>query len=58
MMKVRKPIMSSNSCMQISNTLKKNIAQIFENNIENILKLKRIIKFNMIMIIFFLPKYL
>jgi hypothetical protein len=36
---------------EISNISKKNIAWIFENNIDNILKLKGNIKFNMIMII-------
>jgi len=51
--------MYPNSYMQaISNpSKKKNIAWIFETNIENVLRLKGITKFNMIMIInYFLPK--
>jgi hypothetical protein len=44
-------IIKLKSMMKISNPRKKQIAWIFETNIENILKLKRITKFNMIMII-------
>ncbi len=46
-------------CTQIITQEKKNIAWIFETNIEKILKLKGITKFNMIMIIdnFYLNSY-
>jgi hypothetical protein len=50
-MKVRKPNVLKQVICEISNTRRKNIISIFEKNIENILKSKRIIKSNMIMII-------